>query len=90
MTIWKYVGCSLSDMPDDYRNSEVLSTKAIKNLLDNVPLIEGQIEARTVDALTALLIEDNIVPIKIHPLDRSENSIERLKRIQSMLRKRIN
>jgi len=87
MTIWKYIGCLASDMPKEYQNDEVLSANQIKNLIDSTPLITGQIEAATVDALTALLLEDNIIPIKIHPLDNSENTIERLKRFQKKIKK---
>ena len=90
MTIWKYIGCSLSDLPSEYRNDDKLSKEQIKSLIDNAPLVTGEIEAVTVDALTALLFDSNIMPLKIHPLDGTENTIERLKRLQRKLRKRTN
>ena len=67
MTTWKFIGCSLNDVSPEMLNDD-LSAKEIKQLIDDVNIIEGEIEAITVDAITALLIENGIFPLKIHHL----------------------
>jgi len=86
MTIWKYVGCNLRDVPKGLLSDTKMSAQQIKELLNDVPLIEGQLEALTVDALTSLLIHDNIFPLKIHPLDHNESKLDRLKRLRANIK----
>lgn len=86
MTIWKYVGCSVNNVPKGLLGDTKMSSQQIKELLNDVPIIEGQLEALTVDALISLLINDNIFPLKIHPLDHHESKLDRLKRMRNNIR----
>lgn len=83
MTVWKYVGCDVKMLPKELYGSDKFSNDQIKQLLADMPLIRGEIEAVTVDAVTALLMADNILPLKLHPLDMHESSLNRLKRLRS-------
>jgi len=89
MTIWRYIGCEIDKVPKEILSEDCLSPQQIRELLDTMPLVEGHIEAVTVDSLTALLLNDNIFPIKIHPQDGDESQMDRLKRLQSLARQQI-
>lgn len=85
MTIWKYIGCETHSLPKELRDQSKLSSDHIRQILNDMPLVEGQLEAVTVSAVTALLMTDNIIPIKIHPLNESENSLDRLRKLRKSI-----
>jgi len=82
MTIWRYIGCEISEVPKDMIDKDDLSPGQIRELLNTVPTVDSYIEAATIDSLVALLLNDGIFPIKIHPLDDDENNLNRLKRFR--------
>lgn len=86
MTTWRYIGCDINSIPKEMITNKKLSVQEIKSLLDDIPLVEGQLEAVTVDAVTALLLQDGIFPIKIHPLDKSESNIDKLKKFRDLVK----
>lgn len=85
MTTWKFIGCSINDVPPEIFHNDQLTAKEIKQIIDNVDIIDGEIEAVTVDAITALLLDNGIFPLKIHPDDGSDNTISRLKKFKSKI-----
>lgn len=87
MTRWKYVGCKTEYVPKEIISDDVLSHDQLKSILKNdIPLVEGEIEALTVDAIVGLLMADGIYPLKIHPYDIDESKLDRLKRMRDLIK----
>lgn len=91
MAIWAYIGCSIKHIPgeilDDPRK---LENYEIKQIIESVPLIEGELMAATEEAVVSLLLYDNIFPLKIHKYNRRDNKINKLKRYREQLYKKSN
>jgi hypothetical protein len=83
---WTYVGCKTDQIPKDIlKDSSKMTSAEIKDLIDSVPLVEGKIQAHNVDAITALLMADNIFPLKIHPVGNRETKVDRLRNLINLV-----
>jgi len=88
MTTWLYIGCEITKLSADIeKNSKDMTVEEIKGVLGSIPLIEGKLEAYNVDAVTALLLDDGIFPLKIHPLNIRERNAEKLKKVKKNIKK---
>ena len=88
MTTWKYIGCNMKDMPKNILEDKKMSRHEIKEIIDSVPLVEGEIIAATVDAVVSLLLHDSIFPLKLHPLNSSENKVKTWMELRDKLKKK--
>jgi hypothetical protein len=88
MTIWKYIGCEIKYIPEKVKNRD-LEESEIKEILETIPLVEGQIEAYNVDSVVRLLIDDNIFPLKIHIVTKKDRLEEKLKILKKLVKNNI-
>ena len=84
---WTYIGCKTDQIPKGMLNdSRKMSPAEIKELIESVPLVEGKIQAYNVNAITALLMNENIFPLKIHPVGKKETKTERLRNLRDLVK----
>lgn len=83
---WQYVGCLIKDVPRELLEDKAKSPQQLRELLKSVPLVEGNLESTNIDALTALLINDGIFPIKIHPINNRDNKTFKLEQLKDKLK----
>jgi len=82
MTSWHYIGCDVKQVPIEILNSEAkLSRNEVKNLLETISPIEGDIQATNVDSMIRLLLSKGIYPLRIHPNKPNEDRILKLKKL---------
>ncbi len=90
MAIWKYVGCKTTNIPKEIlKDSSKLDSSNIRQIIESVPIEEGEIEASNTDAVVALLFADSIFPLKIHMLNPKEIHSKKLKKLRNRLRRMI-
>lgn len=86
MTTWAYIGCKTDCMPkevlDDPRK---LSGYEIKQIIESVPIIRGELIAANEEAVISLLLSENIFPLKLHAHTYSESRLEKLKLLRQRL-----
>jgi hypothetical protein len=81
MAFWRYIGCKIEHLPQEFKNEIVLDASVIKELIKSVPIEEGKIEAVDEDAIVSLLLNENIFPLRLHKMTKREMYLESLKRL---------
>lgn len=87
MTTWYYIGCETKNLPENIdKDSKTLTNNEIKEILKTIPIVEGKIEAYNIDTVVALLLHDNIFPLKIRPVvSRKDLALEKFKKIKKSI-----
>lgn len=86
MTKWKYIGCDIKNLPKDIHENDLSSTQ-LKEILKSIDIIEGEIEAYDVKSIAALLLEDGIYPLKLHPVIGKDTKVDKLKKLIKKIKK---
>lgn len=86
MATWAYIGCKIDCMPkeilDDPRQ---LSGHEIKQIIESVPIIRGELVAISEEAVVSLLLADSIFPLKLHMHTHNEGRLGKLKTLRQRL-----
>lgn len=85
---WKFIGCKIEDVPKELLSDETKSEEEIKNLLYDVPIEEGELDADSIEELAKILIDNGVYPIKIKEYDDRDHKINKLRSIHNVLKKK--
>ena len=78
----------MKSLPKEIHENNLTSSQ-LKEILKSIDIIEGEIEAYDVKSVSALLLEDNIYPLKLHPIVGEETKIDRYKKLVRKLNNKI-
>jgi hypothetical protein len=79
---WSYIACDIKNLPEDvYKSCKELNNYEIHQIINNIPIIEGEMIAANVETVIRLLLHKNLYPLKLHLNNKVDKRIRNLKKL---------